>query len=104
MTLLQCMLALLLGAHWAACAIALQVVLHDSPEQTWIGSERYRLCELNTTTPVQRSGTVYEQCGNMGLGSYYLGAFSWSIMVITGTGGTDFYPSSDSDAETLIVT
>ena len=33
----------------------------------------------------------------------YLASFSWSIMIITGTGGTDFYPSSLSNAETLIV-
>lgn len=39
----------------------------------------------------------------MDVGTYYLASFSWSIMVITGTGGTDFYPSSLSNAETLIV-
>ena len=43
-------------------------------------------------------------CPSLSLGGWYLAAFSWSIMIITGTGGTDFYPSGASDAETLVVT
>ena len=35
--------------------------------------------------------------------SWYLAAFSWSTMVLTGTGGTDFYPSGKSDGETAVV-
>ena len=35
--------------------------------------------------------------------SWYLAAFSWSTMVLTGTGGTDFYPSGRSDGETAVV-
>ena len=38
-------------------------------------------------------------CDGLGVGSWYLAAFSWSLMVITGTGGTDFYPSSLSDGD-----
>ena len=37
------------------------------------------------------------------LGSWYLASLTWALMLITGTGGTDYYPSSDSDAETIVV-
>ena len=43
-------------------------------------------------------------CREMSLSSWYLASFSWSTMVLTGTGGTDYHPSSASDSETLIVT
>jgi len=49
------------------------------------------------------SPTAMDNCDMMSVGSWYLASFSWSIMIITGTGGTDFYPSSLSNAETLIV-
>ena len=43
-------------------------------------------------------------CREMSLSSWYLASFSWSTMVLTGTGGTDYHPSSASDSEPLIVT
>ena len=33
----------------------------------------------------------------------YLAALAWSNMIITGTGGTDAYPSGESDVETFLV-
>ena len=42
-------------------------------------------------------------CEHLGVGTWYLAAFSWSTMIITGTGGTDFYPSYRSHVETAIV-
>ena len=32
-----------------------------------------------------------------------IASLTWAFMLITGTGGTDFYPNADSDAETLVV-
>ena len=61
----------------------------------------YGYCELESSGVSAADGPI-EGC-SLGLGSYYLAALSWSVMVITGTGGTDFYPSSLSNAETLIV-
>lgn len=128
---IQCVVTLFLGAHWYACIMALQASLHQSPQETWLGSMRYEFCEdgvpghaeaVNSTgsqlavnytgsqiygQPVPGeaapSATGIEDCDMMDVGTYYLASFSWSIMVITGTGGTDFYPSSLSNAETLIV-
>ena len=37
------------------------------------------------------------------MGTWYLASFSWSMMVVTGTGGTDFYPSYRSHLETTVV-
>ena len=33
----------------------------------------------------------------------YIASLSWSVMIITGTGGTDSYPSSASTPETAVV-
>ena len=43
------------------------------------------------------------QCTSLSLTQFYISAFAWSAMVITGLGGTDLYPSQDQ-AETVIVT
>ena len=98
----------LIGAHWYACVMALEASLHDSPEPTWLGSERYGYCKdpvmpSASVTPSTSAGLSIAGCGDVNPGSLYLGAFSWSLMVITGTGGTDFYPSSISQGETIIV-
>jgi len=37
------------------------------------------------------------------LGSWYLASLTIAILMITGTGGTDFYPSHTSDSETVVV-
>lgn len=43
-------------------------------------------------------------CSGIDSFEWYVASFSWSTMVITGTGGTDFYPSSKSTPETMLVT
>jgi len=88
--------------------MALEASLHDSPESTWLGSERYGYCKdpvvpSASMTPTTSAGLSIHGCGGADPGSLYLGAFSWSLMVITGTGGTDYYPSSISQGETIIV-
>ena len=98
----------LIGAHWYACVMALEASLHDSPESTWLGSERYGYCKdpvvpSASMTPTTSAGLSIAGCGGADPGSLYLGAFSWSLMVITGTGGTDHYPSSMSQGETIVV-
>jgi len=40
----------------------------------------------------------------LGTGDKFIAAYSWSVMLITGVGGTDFYPSSNSVSETVVVT
>ena len=42
-------------------------------------------------------------CDGLSTFEVYIAAFTWSLMVITGTGGTDFYPSHKSFAETIVV-
>ena len=43
-------------------------------------------------------------CEGLSPARMYFSAVAWSTMVITGTGGTDFYPSGNSLAETIVVT
>ena len=103
-TYANCVLALLLGAHWFSCVIALQASMHANIDDTIIGSHLYGFCVLGSKDGVVQTKGSFNDCENLGVGTYYLAAFSWSMMILTGTGGTDFYPSSRSDAETLIVT
>ena len=103
----------MIGAHWYACIMALEASMHDNPAATWLGESRYGFCypevvallvnSTGLTSTVTNLETGLDDCRAMSVGSFYLASFSWSIMVITGTGGTDFYPSSLSDAETAIV-
>ena len=98
------------STHWFACIIALQASLHTHIEQTWAGDRAYGLCPqsvVNASAAVSLAdghepGPV-EGCEHMSLGSWYLAACTWAALVITGTGGTDYYPSATSDPETFIV-
>ena len=52
----------------------------------------------------ESSAIAVSGCANLDVGTWYWAAFSWSVLVITGTGGTDGYPSSESIGETVLVT
>ena len=90
-TFLNIFLIFVFVTHWFACIISLQASMHFDPSDTWMGA--YGLCGSN------KDGG----CQDMTTFSWYLAAFSWSTMVLTGTGGTDFYPSGKSDGETAVV-
>ena len=124
-TMIWCIVRLLIAVHWYACIIALQASLHQSPEQTWMSSHYYDYCtsigdvdigsqppasplapdarDFPGTNASSRSGREEEWCPGLHPGEWYIAAFTWSLMIITGTGGTDFYPSSRSTTETVIV-
>lgn len=82
---LTCVFLLVVASHWFACMIALTASLHDSADETWLGANIYGLC-----------GPVHElvdqnvaNCPNLSVGKFYVDAFSWSVLVIVGAGGTD---------------
>ena len=116
-TIIRCIVMLFLSAHWYACIFALQATMHDSPRQTWMGQDLYAICpltlpdaqpasELDANSTAAAYGTemeFFQLCGHIDFGSWYLASFTWAAMIITGTGGTDFYPSVRSDAETVVV-
>jgi len=112
-TLLKIVTLMSLSAHWYACLIALQAVLHDDPAGTWLGlqghcestpiADRLKELDLPHLSNISTSQVFGIQCSELSPGRFYLAAFSWSCMVITGLGGTDAYPSQDA-AETVIVT
>lgn len=107
LTMLECLIAVLLSAHWYACIFALQATLHDSPMDTWLGFYGY-CAGPSPAGPSAPAGTppatgLTSECAGLQVGTFYLAAFSWSTMVITGTGGTGAYPSPESAAETVIV-
>ena len=100
-TLLQCSFILFFSAHWYACIIALDASMHSSVQQTWMGADMYNLCDPNGSDAMPGH---LEGCEHLDISSWYLASIAWSLMIITGTGGTDYYPSQFSDGETLIVT
>lgn len=126
-TVLWCIIRLLLAVHWFACVFALQASLHHSAQETWMSRRYYDYCsgdldisrlatfqsasELAEPPPsppasppmAPLAATADEWCPGLTPGAWYIAAFTWSLMIITGTGGTDFYPSSESTAETVIV-
>ena len=105
-TLLKIISTMTLAAHWMACILALQATLHDDPMTTWLGHQQH--ChhpsmvhvELTNLTATERFRV---QCPEFEVGTFYLVAFSWSAMILTGFGEVGFYPSSDN-TETVIVT
>ena len=104
-TALQILVTVLLSAHWCACIMGLNSSLHETPQDTWMGESQFGICKER---PVNfnftgRSITSVEGCDGLTPGGWYVAAFAWSVMVITGAGGTDFYPSAYSEAETLVV-
>lgn len=120
-TVLRCVLLLLLSSHWYACIIALSAGLHASIDETWVGQHLYGLCQDDRflPKPLRAEGAANDVdglghrmplsmplpgCPNLGIGSWYLAALSWAVLILTGSGGTDFYPSASSDYETLVVT
>ena len=83
----------------------MSTALHEDPQKTWIGESRYAYC-LPSDEHADDSGQMpggLRACPELSLGSFYIACFTWSLMVITGTGGTDFYPNVQSDVETVIV-
>ena len=110
LTVIKCLVYLLVAAHWYACIFALQASLHSTAQDTWLGKGSYEYCEQpdlkDQEAYAAAEATLPPYCGESGLdyGTWYVASFSWSTMVITGTGGTDFYPSSKSVAETILVT
>ena len=120
LTMMECLLTVLLSAHWYACIMALEASLHPHPAATWLGPGSYRYCEreyLERTEDedyltakeafdiADSAGTgPLAHCRETSLFTLYLASFSWATMVISGTGGTDYFPSHSSDPETVCVT
>jgi hypothetical protein len=115
-TILTCALLLLIGAHWYACIIGMQAALHITPQETFLGPDRYGYCADaddgggvggggggGVGGGVGVGGGALAGCPTMGLWSWYVASFTWAVLIITGTGGTEYLPNSASDPETLLV-
>lgn len=129
-TILWCIFRMVISVHWFACVFALQASLHSSPEETWLSREYYDYCRGDSVPsinasynpgsatgnpPRQAGGRSSAQstplspvddpewCPGLTPGVWYIAGFTWSLMIITGYGGTDYYPSSKSVAETFFV-
>ena len=93
-TIISCVALLICSAHWYACIISLTAALHERIDDTWLGSHLYGLCEpreegagpITGDRPIAGYGPI-AGCAFLSLGGWYLAAFSWSVMIITGTGG-----------------
>ena len=105
-TVLQCVFMLLCASHWYACIFALQAGLHEEVDQTWLGAQLYDLCDTGAPleAAVPEGSPPLPACPHLSIGSWYLASLSWAVLVITGCGGTDYYPSRASDTETAMVT
>ena len=102
-TLLKCVFMLFFSAHWYACIIALQATMAGNIDTTWMGSGGWEVCARGDgQNPNGPLISGFDQCSYLSVGWWYLDALTWSTMVITGTGGTDPYPTINNE-ETMIV-
>jgi hypothetical protein len=92
--------SVLLVAHWFACVFALSATLHRHPRDTWWG-QRWGFCATLTNTDPDAG--FMEACG-LTASRFYVASFTWAMLIVTGTGGTDSFPNPNSDAENLVVT
>ena len=120
LTMMECLLTVLISAHWYACVMALEASLHPHPASTWLGPGAYGYCERQYLEKTEDGDFLSAKdafniddasntgplahCRETSLFTLYLASFSWATMVISGTGGTDFFPSKASDPETVCVT
>lgn len=93
-TILTCLLLVTIGSHWFACIIGIQTNLHDELQDTWLGADKWGYC---------RAGDEPCSIAEIGRAQFYIASLTWGMTIITGTGGTDFYPSPTSTGETLVV-
>ena len=99
LTLLQCCCELFIATHWYAF-FSLRAAMAGEHRDTWLGSSMFAYCESEVYAVAihpafERASPRGHLC--LSVGSWYLAAFSWSIMVITGTGGTGLWPSRRND-------
>ena len=88
----------------------------SSPVETWLGDKSY--CVSNDVAALAEfvsDGHTSIAFGNLSssrgdddyvcdtIASQYLGAFTMGMMFVTGTGGTDSYPSKGRTMETIVM-
>jgi len=103
--------AVLVVSHWFACVFAMVATLHQDPYQTYWGQHGAPpFCNENAagnTSGNSATGDaatgILEICG-MSVAEWYVACLTWAMLVVTGTGGTDEFPTSTSMAENIVVT
>jgi len=104
MRLASCLLQVVLFAHWEACCMMLLSSFASNPTDTYLGDLEY--CRpagvINLTLPSGSHLAKGMYC--RGWAELYLASISWSLLVITGTGGADAYPRVQDAKETAVVT
>ena len=102
--LYSCLAGTLFAAHWFACFFSLATTFEDTKIGTWMHHFGYCWPSVNATLRAElgiRAADNYECVPDWDL---YLACFYWAVMVITGTGGTDFYQAAFNSTEQLFIT
>jgi len=76
--------------------------MHENPLDTY-WAQHGTFCTASTITGTTTSQNVMEVCG-IGAGEFYVACFTWAMLVVTGSGGTDEFPTATSVGENLLVT
>lgn len=82
--------------------MAMSTSLEDDVQRTWLGADKYNYCPVPGTESHMRASeqaharnarfvidAPVQYCETMSLTTYYLASLMWSLMVITGCGGTE---------------
>ena len=89
-TVLRCLMLLAFSSHWFACIISLAAGLHVTIDETWVGARLYGLCDHDA--PILANPPL-SGCPTLGVGSWYLAALSWAVLILTGSGAPVFSKS-----------
>jgi len=88
--------SVILIAHWFACIFAMSASMQEDPRHTyWYRSNFCQNINLD-------AHTFIEQC-NLEISQFYVACFTWAVLIVTGTGGTDNFPNEHSTSENIVI-
>jgi len=105
--MVKCLIKVLLACHGFSCAFRISANFADGPSATWMATFGYCAPESDAR-PADGAGftlfgPAYDRLVCLDPTGMYIVAFYWSVMIITGSGGTDFYASQFTVAEAALV-
>lgn len=87
--------------HWFACVFALLSNMQTEPQKTYWGTAGF--CDDLLVASSGPALALVQAC-QITEGEFYVACFTWAMLIVTGTGGADSFPSATSVPENIVVT
>jgi hypothetical protein len=103
---------------YCSCVFALSAAMHHHPSETYWGRNGFCGHALGPppregpladglvasgTAEVDKPSGFLDQCG-IRVKDFYVACFTWAMLIVTGSGGTEGFPTPGSTAENMVVT